>query len=82
MIYGDAMRGEEVQGELFGQTKPVDHDQESFKEFLKMVFRACERVYSSRVVREAFSEWEIEKEIEKEMEIEAERRGIEEENDF
>lgn len=75
------MRGEEVQRELFGQTTLVDQDRESFKEFLKMVLKACERVYSSRVVREAFNEWEIEKDIEAEKEREAERE-TESEDDF
>ena len=55
-----------IQQELF-QKKPIDTDQESFKECLKMLFRASEKVYSSRVVREALNEWEIEQEIEEDM---------------
>ena len=70
-----------TQQELFRQGKPVDQVQDSFKEFLKMLFTACERVYSSRVVREAFNEWEIDKEIEKEMEREAVQGEIEMEED-
>jgi hypothetical protein len=71
------MATQEIQGELF-ETKPIVQDSDSFKEFLKMLFRACEKVYSTRVVEESFNEWVIEREIEKELEEEA----FWEENDF
>jgi hypothetical protein len=70
----------EAQGNLF-EKKTINEKEDSFKEFLKMLFRACERVYSSRVVKEAFNEWEIEKEIEKQMEENAQGE-IEQEDDF
>jgi hypothetical protein len=70
----------EAQGNLF-EKKTINEKEDSFKEFLKMVFRACELIYSSRIVHEAYTEWGIEKDIQKEMERDAEIE-IEEEDDF
>jgi nucleoside-specific outer membrane channel protein Tsx len=70
----------EAQGNLF-EKKTINEKEDSFKEFLKMLFRTCELIYSSRIVYEAYTEWGIEKDIQKEMERDAEIE-IEEEDDF
>ncbi len=67
-----------TQRNLF-EKEPTEEDQ--VKDFLKMIFRACEKVYSSEVVKEAFNEWEIQKEIEEEFERAAEEE-IQEGDDF
>jgi hypothetical protein len=74
------MKGQEIQGDLFKE-KAGDKDRGSVKEFLKAVFHACELIYSSRIVYEAYTEWGIEKDIQKEMERDAEKE-IEKEDDF
>jgi hypothetical protein len=62
------MTAQEIQGDLF-QGKGIDEDQ--VKEFLKIIFRGCERVWSGKVVGQAYREWEFEKEIEEEFERKA-----------
>lgn len=61
------MATNEIQGNLFRDAT----DEDRIKEFLKMVFEVCERIYSSRTIYEAYTEWETAKEIQEEMEREA-----------
>jgi len=74
-----------TQQELF-EEKTIDEDQTCFKEFLKEVFRAGERIYSHKAVERAFNDWQFEREAEQEIEQQMERDAIEEEvgegNDF
>ncbi len=57
-----------IQRELF-EKEETQEDQT--KDFLKGIFAVCEQTFSAKTLREAFSEWEIEKDIEREMERDA-----------
>lgn len=67
-----------IQGDLF---KMGNEGQDSLREFLLTVLKACEQISSPKVIREVFEEWEASKEIEKEWEKEGSME-LEEQNDF